>query len=168
MRASTHPNTSEEIQHQDPFEKGYAFEDHVISLFETRKFKLLQRHNDRKASDDLYLLSNSDPDMEFLYLGSKNHRFAVECKWREKFKEGRMVWASGHQICMYEKFQNQTGLPVFIILGVGGEPSKPERVYLAPLKEISTSSTVTETELIPFLRENGKHFTYDPAQSRLF
>jgi len=41
------------------------------------------------------------------------------------------------QIAHYQEYATEKGMDVFIILGVGGEPSIPEELYLIPLDSIS-------------------------------
>ena len=39
------------------------------------------------------------------------------------------------KIAIYQKFSTERNIPVYIALGVGGEPSNPELLYNIPLSE---------------------------------
>ena len=66
-----------------------------------------------------------NPDMVFRYKSSKHCiDFAVECKWRNGTTNGLVEWARDYQLDNYKNFASQRGMPVFIILGLGGSPSK--------------------------------------------
>ena len=62
-----------------------AMPDMVIKAI---KGGLLGRTGDRLA----FFSRSSDPDLEIelLFTGAKKCRFAVECKWRSEFREGRI------------------------------------------------------------------------------
>ena len=121
--------TSEEINKQ----KGDDFEDYVIQLF--------GKHNDirfvGKVSDyhknGISALENFEPDLKFKY---KTAPFAVECKWRQSFGHGSISWAKDRQIKNYNDYQKNKKEKVYIALGVGGEPGKPEHLYLIPLSKL--------------------------------
>ena len=61
----------------------------------------------------------------------------MECKWREKFRDGKIEWADEDQIDRYINFQSSRNNTVFVVIGVGGQPGSPEKVYVTPLDEIS-------------------------------
>jgi hypothetical protein len=156
------------IDQPDSFEKGHAFENYIVSLFNNHKFQLIHWRSDKRASNGMFPLSSSYPDLELVFRGSRNFRFAIECKWREKFNDGRMQWANSYQICMYEDYQNQNRIPVFIAIGIGGEPSNPGKLFITPLNNLSKYTEVFERDLIPYNRNPKNKFFYDTVQLKLF
>ena len=160
--------TTQQVYQHDSFEKGHAFENYIVTLFNVQKFQLLEWRSDKRASNGAFPLSSSNPDLEFAYLGRRKHRFAVECKWREKFIDGKIRWASDYKICLYEDYQNQKRIPVFIAIGIGGRPDKPEKLFVTPLHNISNYTEVYESHLIPYLRKRRNNFFYDTIQLQLF
>jgi hypothetical protein len=106
--------------------------------------------------------------LELVFVGARHYRFAVECKWRKEFIAGKIEWAKDKQICVYEDFQHQNRIPVFIAIGIGGEPSNPEKLFVTPLDNISGSTEVYESELIPYKRKPTHRFFYNTVQLKLF
>jgi hypothetical protein len=152
----------------DSFEKGRLFENYIIELFNKRYFRLLKWRKSEKANDILTLFDHFYPDLELIFAGAKKHKFAVECKWRKEFLYGKINWAKDRQIYSYEEFEYRFGIPVFIAIGIGGEPSNPEKLFVTPLQNISKYTEVYESDLIPYKRQPTHRFFYDTVQLKLF
>jgi len=157
-----------QVTQPDSFEKGRQFEEYIISLFNERHFKLMKWQKSEKIIDRLFSLDHSDPDLQIVFKGTKNYRFAVECKWRKEFIEGKISWATSYQICSYEDFEYRNRIPVFVAIGIGGEPSHPEKLFVTPLCNINAFIEVGETDLIPYKRKPTNKFFYDTVQLRLW
>ena len=142
-------------------EKGRAFEEYVVSHFNKKYFTLKEWRGD-KYYEGNYAESNRYPDMEYEFsLGDKIVSFAVECKWRSKFKNEQIQWATEEQADIYRKFEKEKDMPVFVVIGVGGSPSDPERVYAVPLKALKLS-IAKEDYIRDFMREDKeKNFFLD-------
>jgi hypothetical protein len=165
------PNTTapiRQLSEVDAFEKGRLFEEYVIQLFNQDNFKVAKYRISEKLEDRVLLQDCINPDLELIFDRHKQHHFAVECKWRVKFHEGRITWASHDQICRYKDFENQRRIPVFIAIGIGGEPSTPEKLFVTPLRNIEMFSEVYEADLIPYKRKTTRKFFYDTVQLELF
>jgi hypothetical protein len=167
MNTITAQRATAQAKQPDSFEKGHAFENFIVTLFNKKKFHLLDWRSDKTALNGVFPLSSSHPDLEFACTGRKGHRFAVECKWRKEFKDGRIHWASGYQIGNYEGFQNQNRIPVLVAIGIGGEPSNPEKLFVTPLDHICKYPEVYESHLIPYKR-NPEQSIDDTGQLKLF
>ncbi|HRO45337.1 hypothetical protein [Agriterribacter sp.] len=153
----------------DPYEKGYQFEEYITKLFNARRFKLEKWHKSQRIESGLYLTGMSHPDLELIFVGRQKYRFAVECKWRKELLNGKVSWVNSYnQITHYKNFQSCNRIPVFIAIGIGGEPSAPERLFLTPLDKISGFTEVYESELIPYTRNPSHKFFYDTVQLKLF
>lgn len=117
--------------------KGREFEDYVLELFDIREggnFTLKEWQGD-KTLGDVCPESNRYPDFVFSY--QQSHCFAVECKWRERLTANiEKDLFSSDKLAIYQQFADERRMPVFIVLGVGGEPCQPELLYNIPLKEI--------------------------------
>jgi hypothetical protein len=160
--------TSTQKQELDSYDKGYAFEQFIISLFNEKKFVLKKWRCSKKITRWFDFLDASYPDLEMVFTGRKKYLFAVECKWQSKFRDGKLFWAKSHQIPKYERFQRKYGIPVFIAIGVGGEPGNPEKLFVTPLQNISGSIEVFEHELMRYERKPNHRFFYDTVQLKLF
>jgi len=152
---------------RDSFEKGHLFEDYIVTLFNQRKFRLLEWRSDKTASNGVYPESCTYPDLEFAFLGRRKHKFAVECKWREKFSGRKIKWAYSKQIDNYLNYQRERNIQVFIAIGIGGEPSNPEKLFITPLDHISMYTEVFESHLIRYKRNPKQRFD-DSEQLSLF
>jgi hypothetical protein len=166
-RITTHQPTKQ-LSQLDGFEKGRAFENYIITLFNADSFKLLEWRKSEKILDGAFSFNHSYPDLELVFVGARRYRFAVECKWRKEFVDGRINWANSFQICSYEDFQNQKRIPVFIAIGIGGEPSNPEKLFVTPLCNIGMYTDVYESDLITYKRKPTRKFFYNTGQRKLF
>jgi len=166
------PQTTTQLVRQplplDSYEKGRLFEEYVIQLFNEDNFKVIKRRKSEKLEDRALLQDCANPDLELIFGRYSKHHFAVECKWRKKFIKGKITWASDYQICSYQDFENQCRIPVFIAIGIGGEPSRPERLFVTPLRNIEMYSEVYEADLILYNRKPTSKFFYDTVQLKLF
>jgi len=164
------PTTSRQIIEQDGYEKGQRFEQFIIKLFNERFFYLKKWRKSEKFADSFLSIDHWNPDLEIelVFTSVRKYRFAVECKWRKEFKDGKIGWASNDQMCAYRMFQDQARVPVFVAIGIGGEPDNPEKLFLTPLNNIHMHIEVYETDLIPFKRKPTNKFYYDVEQLKLF
>jgi hypothetical protein len=48
-------------------------------------------------------------------------------------------FASVYQLRRYQEFGENRGIPVFIVIGVGGKPDSPKYFYVVPLSEIKSN-----------------------------
>ena len=131
--------------------KGREFEDYVLELFnlhDDNGFVLKEWQGD-KTLGDICPENNRYPDFVFDYQGNG---FAVECKWRKKLLHDfcRDILPD-EKVLLYQQFSTERNIPVFIVLGVGGEPSNPELLYNIPLSELPSVLSHTKS-IVEFLR----------------
>lgn len=150
------------------YEKGRMFEQYVHDLFNKDYFKLIVWRKSEMIPPPFYLDGLSNPDFEFNLFGKKNYRFAVECKWRISLNGDWIKWAHEKQIHSYQNFENKYHVPVFIAIGLGGEPSRPNEFFLTPLINIHNSPFVHKSKLIKYKRKPNRKFYFDPRQMILF
>src|SRR5690606_17675348 len=112
--------------------------------------------------------SNSLPDLEFAYTGKYKQKFAIECKWRNKFYNDKIPWATEYQISNYLQYQKEYNIPVFIAIGVGGEPTNPGNLFITPLNMIQQYPDVYKSHLLPFNRNTKAILKFDAEQLKLF
>jgi hypothetical protein len=138
--------------------KGNDFEKFVIDRFDEAYFQLLEWRSD-KIHNGIYPLASLNPDLEYRFTTRYDTmHFAVECKWRQEFKNDQLQWAKDSQLLNYRRFEHTARIPVFVIIGVGGSPSAPEEVYIVPLDRIQ-SVYLTRLQLKAFKRyDPDKHF----------
>ena len=114
-----------------------------------------------KLPDGTYIADYSNPDLDLIFAGKKDYRFAVECKWRKQFKNGKINWATEKQIIAYKKFQSREAITVFIAIGVGGTASSPEKLFVTPLCNLENIPEVYEHQLIKYKRKPTQRFFYN-------
>ena len=141
------------ITQPEEFLKGREFEDFVLELFNLRDdngFVLKEWQGD-KTLGGICPESNRHPDFVFDYQGKG---FAIECKWREKLspKMEKDLFPAD-KIAIYQQFSANRNIPVFIVLGVGGEPSNPDLLYSIPLSEVPSVLSRTKP-IVEFLRSS--------------
>ena len=162
----TPPTNLSSVSSNLSVEKGIAFEKFIVSKFSKQQFKLLRWRSD-KYVDGIYASENRDPDLVFEYRSKTGcFRFAVECKWRSGFFEGNIQLAKPYQIINYHEFIFREKIPVFIALGIGGDPWMPMDLYLFQLKSLPAGKIYLDEQfLIGFKRVKPNSYIYYDARS---
>lgn len=129
--------------------KGREFEDYIVELFDIPHHKglTLKEWRGDKCLPGVYPESNSAPDLLFDYNG---HPFAIECKWRsympEDIKKELLPSDRLEDFCQYATNNNT---PIFLLLGIGGLPSDPDLLLLAPLTQNITTKSLCKNIVLP-------------------
>ena len=147
-------------------DKGTAFEKFVVCRFDDNYFNLIEWRSD-KSINGISAIMNKLPDLEF-YFESNNEilQFAVECKWREYMLDDCIEFKN-QQLEVYRRYQDLTGSPVFVIIGIGNTPSSPNAVYIIPLSEIK-ENRLHEFQIQIYKRKDAHHnFFIDCKNQRL-
>lgn len=137
--------------------KGDDFEGYINDQFDPKYFKLLQWNADvyhKGRSPE----SNKHPDLIYEF----NHRdfrktFAVECKFRSKLLNNRFEIES-YKLDNYRNYHHDKKTDVYIALGLYGEASKPEKIYLIPLSAFVDRNFIVSSELNKFRKSSSKFF----------
>jgi hypothetical protein len=168
------PDKGNEITKQDNFDenkaKGDAFEKFVVKNFDTRYFTLQEWRSD-KYVDGIYPVSNHFPDLEVIFdFKSKGIRqlFAIECKWRKNYFNNRIEWASDYQLKNYKDYADTIKIPVFVVIGVAGDPEKPQELFIVPLQKME-NCFISKSELMKYrknLDDSRFYWDYDQFELR--
>ena len=137
-----------------PQEKGFVFEKYVLSRFNKYEYRLHEWRSDKYLRGWGWPTSNSRPDLELEHIQTGT-RFAVECKYQTAKPSAFLVWTTPKKLDNYIRHQNEKPMPVFIAIGLGGEPSNPSAFYVAPLKCMKYPD-VTIEYLKQFQRDDGR------------
>lgn len=126
----------EDYNTPESFKKGEKFEAYTREIiFPKAKYNLLkQTHNYSQNSKD-YVKESLEPDFKFECIETKQ-QFYIEAKFRSEIYDGKIQFSYKAQFERYKEI-GKTEL-VFIIIGMGENPSKPEHVCLIPLDEIES------------------------------
>ena len=139
----------------DNLEKGIAFEKFVVRHFDDQYFHLIEWRSDKNVNG-ISALMNKLPDLEFYFqLGNDTLQFAVECKWGRYFHNYLFDLKDSH-LNTYRKYQEVTGHPVFMVIGIGNIATSPREVYIIPLNHI-TKNKLHEFEMQIYKRSNPDH-----------
>jgi len=172
IKVAAKPTATDKTQ-QDDFDenkaKGDAFETFVVKNF-SRKYFTLQEWRSDKYVDGIYAVSNHFPDLEVIFNFKKkgiNEAFAIECKWRGYYYKNEIKWAENYQINNYKEYAEKLNIPVFVVIGVGGEPKMPEELFIVPLQEMK-SNTITKSELANYKKDiSDTRFFWDYEKNKL-
>lgn len=124
----------EEANKPAGFVKGDEFEQYVRTmLFPQKSYELLSKTHDYKDNKADFIKSSKQPDFKFksVKLGTE---FFVEAKYRSGFQDQVLEWGKYFQLKRYQAIDVVT--PVLIVIGLGGRPTAPEKVFLIPVKHI--------------------------------
>lgn len=161
------PQPTHQVIPPDYYEIGHQFEKYITQLFNERSFELVKWRESKKFTR-FSPFEDAKPDLELIFRGARKYHFAVECKWRKEFRYGKITWATDYQRYSYMDFQYWTTTRVFIAIGIGGQPSNPDKLFVTPLDYISMHNEVYESDLIPYKRKTQSKFFYDTVQLQLF
>ena len=120
--------------------KGREFEDYVIEELlhigsTGSDAKLIEWRSD-KSLDGVFPEANRLPDLVVSFNGKK--KVALECKWRRTIlKSAYHEVITNEKTDIFKQYSTENNIDVWYIIGVGGEPSAPEELYLIPLSETS-------------------------------
>lgn len=158
---------TENPEEPDSYAKGLKFEKYVVGKFSKKYWKIKDWRSD-KGMDDRYAESSKYPDLEMeLDLKGSKHVVAIECKWRSGVKsDGKIKWSYPEQRKRYLKYQQETGTPVFVAIGVGGTPDSPKKVYIVPLAELN-SCEVNVSDIDRFYHSPESNFFYDADKNEM-
>lgn len=133
-----------EQQHRN-FRIGNEFEDYVIRMFDPYRFELIHRTPTNRETNGMFVPSMAYPDLRFREIAT-GRTFWVEVKYRSHTEEnGDLTWCSYPQMCKYKKVRSDTGEPVFIVIGVGGNSHDPERIFSLNLDAIRYTTLYQRT-----------------------
>ncbi len=151
--------------------KGREFEEYVLSLFknsEKEEYSLKEWRGDKNLNG-LTPESNHYPDFIFQYRnGDVCADFAIECKWRNVLtNDGYVEILSQTNVTSYPRFADEKGFPVFIILGLYGQPWEPLELYILPL-DVVTSPYLHRDKLLRYKRMSADvPFHFNPITKEL-
>lgn len=143
---------------------GREFENYVIQRFKEKKkwFKVLDQRHDQLDPDGCPYPSNGNPDLEVeaIWWVNRKEKFAVECKFRSNWYNDSIEWCQAHNLENYRNFAADRNMPVFVVLGVGGEPSAPKEMFCFKITA-GTSTKVTRQEVCSLKQPRWPGFYYN-------
>ena len=116
--------------------KGREFEEFVLELLDVKNSKhILKEWRGDKTLGEISPENNSYPDFIVEEVETKRS-IAIECKWRQKLTSVTMMELfASDSLITYRQFAEESHLPVFIVLGIDGDPCEPNNIYIIPLEK---------------------------------
>lgn len=141
--------------------KGREFEEFVLELLDVKNGKhILKEWRGDKTLGDVFPGNNSYPDFIVEEAATKRC-IAIECKWRMQLTPVAMMELfTSESLITYRQFSKESCLPVFIVLGVGGNPCEPDSIYIIPLEKASFEPTPS--------KKNPPKLIYEPLLLKTF
>ena len=131
----------------DELLKGREFEDHVLELLgvaDNDKLTLKEWRGD-KSLPGIYPEGNSNPDLVLEYDGQP---FSIECKWRSHMPQDiSKELLPPDRVALFERYATERRMPVYLLLGIGGLPSDPDLLLLAPIDDKLTINTLIKSHV---------------------
>lgn len=123
---------------------GREFEDYVLELLFDQTAPVWSQHSAKSNSQlklcewrgdktlgSIFPQGNSLPDL-VLEVGGRH--VAIECKWRKHLNSIAVEELfTPERLDCFLQYSNETGIPVYLLLGTGGIPSEPEHLYFVPV-----------------------------------
>lgn len=145
---------------------GNDFEKFIVQKFNKNYFTIKEWAGDKYVKG-IYAETTQNPDILFEFkLKDEVRLFSVECKWRKNLYKNGVEFAEESQLARYRKFESEKNVPVFIAIGISGEASHPEHLYIIPLKNIN-STFLTIEELSRYEKKDDKNFYYNLKTNKL-
>ena len=146
--------------------KGDDFEKFIIKKFNKEYFTIKQWAGD-KYIEGTYSEKTLQPDIivEF-HLHDYSKKVAIECKWRSSIFNKSVQFSYEDQLKRYKEFEQKEHIDVYIALGIGGKASKPETLYLIPLRDLN-EPLITHKNLIKYKKDMWANFYLDRQSETL-
>lgn len=119
--------------------KGRLFEQCIAKCMQDiLGFRILEWTPDKGFLSGIDVKSNKNPDL--LLEGPQGQKIAIECKYRKEFFTGAgeetLAWSRMYRAYDYKRYGEERGATVYMALGIDGDSSCPNHVYLVPLSRI--------------------------------
>jgi len=79
----------------------------------------------------------------------------------------RIEWAQDYQIKNYKEYAAKLNIPVFEVIGVDGEPNKPNELFIVPLPNMK-DNVISKMELEKYIKHiSDTRFFWDYEKNKL-
>ncbi|WP_342304394.1 hypothetical protein [Methanolobus sp. ZRKC5] len=124
----------ESSKNEENIKKGDDFEKFVVNLFPENKFTIVEWTTDSMRKHNRYVEADTRPDLLIRH-NLSGDEFYIECKYRSYAFENKITWTNKEQLKRYQDFDREREAPVFVLIGLGGSPEKPDNLYWIPLED---------------------------------
>ena len=127
-------NEFKSLDNEENHNKGVIFEQYVADLFAPSYFSLYDCTRDNFKMFGRPVESDQNPDLTMRCILT-NELFSIECKFRSSANNDKVNWARNDQIINYLSYAAKNRRPVFVVIGLGGSPDNPDRMFCLPIEE---------------------------------
>ena len=125
----------DDTENTESYEKGVSFEKHIIKLFDQKYFVVHDWTRDLSGkTNGIIVESDANPDIVMRYK-PRDEQIAIECKFRSHLYKGMLQWTTEKKMHGYRAYAKKSGVTTFIVIGLGGSPSVPDRMFCIPMSE---------------------------------
>ena len=114
---------------------GRDFEKFMITRFSKHEYQLIEWRSDKYIHGWGGPSSSRAPDLLLEHIPTRN-RFAIECKYRSHIKGTGFRWARPDQLDNYRNYQTKENVPVYVAIGIGGNPQAPNSLFIVRLERM--------------------------------
>ena len=140
--------------------QGDDFEKFIVQKFNKKQFHIKEWAGD-KFINGVYAETTLQPDLLIeTEIKEGSTEFWVECKWRKGLINGGLEFATEKQFERYKNYEKERNIPVFIAIGIGGNGKSPEKLFMIPLRKL-TSNFIPPSKLKRFSRNLKEDFYYN-------
>ena len=143
---------------------GLDFEKYIVKHL-PENYKNLRWTGD-KYVEGRYDERNKLPDVIFDIELNKVYSVAIECKFKISYYKDCLLVVRKEQLDGYREFQEKSGIPVFLAIGVGGSGAHPEDLFIVPLNAMKFP-IVTKRYLKRFSKKLGQKLFYNVKSKSL-
>jgi len=119
--------------------KGKRFEKYILNKFDPKYFTVVEQTHSFQTNTDRFVESGNNPDYVLRYNPSKDV-FAVECKYRSHLTNKMLECCKPHQLDRYREFAKKRNIPVYLVVGLGGDDELPDDLFVIPLEQMKYPS----------------------------
>lgn len=119
---------TEDNRELNPYQRGKLFENYALRLFPAEGFNIIHKTVGGADLDGRYTEDCVNPDYKFRDRAT-GQEFWVECKFRShRGEKGNVTWTDMRRLNRYKQIRQESGIPLFVLVGIGGEPDDPSEL----------------------------------------
>ena len=83
--------------------------------------------------------------------------------------DSKQAFRNGYRkvISQYKEYADTIKIPVFVVIGVAGDPEKPEELFIVPLQKME-NCTISKNELMKYKKNlEDNRFFWDYTENEL-
>lgn len=119
----------------DAYRIGKLFEDYALKIFPEEAFTIVHKTVGAADLNGRYTEDCINPDYKFRDRAT-GKEFWVECKYRShRGEHGAIEWTDQEHLQTYKRIRKETGIKVYVLIGLGGRPDDPQELLFFDLDE---------------------------------